>query len=67
MQAPGLRYELISISTHFNPGQVDTARFLIEKGSEIDVKSNDGWTPLSFAAYYGDLRVPTKNIRNSNL
>lgn len=40
-------------SIYYNAENVDVARFLIERGAEINVKSSDGTTPLHYAVSWG--------------
>lgn len=41
---------------------MDTTRLLIEKGVEINTKSDDGMTPLIRAVHYGKSQSRTKNV-----
>jgi hypothetical protein len=38
-------------------GHVEIARFLLQNGADVNVKSNYGWTPLHWAAIYGHVDI----------
>ena len=42
-------------ATHYN--RVAVVSCLLELGADVDKTSNDGWTPLSIAAFHGDQEV----------
>ncbi len=38
-------------------GEVDTIRFLLEKGAHIEAEDKFGWTPIIIACDAGDVNV----------
>ncbi len=41
----------------FMPGDFHCVRILLERGAEVNVSDENGWTALMGVAYYGDLRL----------
>ncbi|KAF2135963.1 uncharacterized protein K452DRAFT_322730 [Aplosporella prunicola CBS 121167] len=40
-----------------NNGHLETVKLLLEKGADLSVSNNDGWTPLNSAADSGHLEI----------
>ncbi|MDR1959093.1 MAG: ankyrin repeat domain-containing protein, partial [Planctomycetaceae bacterium] len=48
----------IQLNDAASEGRLDTVKYLIDHGADVNVKyNNDGWTPLTFAANKGHLDV----------
>ena len=46
-------------------GEVETARFLISKGANVNVQHKDGATPLHTAAFFGETEIVELLLENN--
>lgn len=41
---------------NWNSGHLEVVKYLLEKGANIEAKTNRGWTPLYFSFVVGNLK-----------
>jgi ankyrin repeat protein len=63
-KTPEIPYEVKELGVAINQGNVERVKKVIARGTDVNAKMSEGWTPLTNAAYHGHLEIVQILIRS---